>query len=376
MSDSADVSTLFQPHTMGPLTLKNRVLMAPMTRCRAQLPGDVPHQLNAEYYRQRASAGLIFSEGTQISQQGKGYVAAPGIYTDTQRDGWRLVTDAVHADGGLIFAQLWHVGRVSHPIFQPDGGLPVAPSAVEPDEMFVYGPEGKQPVPEPHALTIAEIQRVVEDFRHAAQVAKAAGFDGVQLHGANGYLIDEFLRDKVNRRTDAYGGDAEGRLKFPREVLQALIDVWGADRVGIRVSPTGQFNEMSDSDPVAHFTRFFEAFDELGLAFLEVVGKLFDQDEMDPDQPAINRAAREKFSRTLIFNGDYDAPSAAAEIAAGRCDLVSFGRPFLANPDLPRRYEIGAPLNDPDPANFYDPEAGAKGYTDYPALPEDAGAGV
>ena len=376
MTDSADLSTLFSPHTMGPVTLQNRVLMAPMTRCRSRQPGDVPYELNARYYRQRASAGLIFSEGTQISQQGKGYVGAPGIYTDAQRDGWKQVTDAVHADDGLIFAQLWHVGRVSHPVFQPDGGLPVAPSAVKPEAMKVYGPEGPQPVPEPHALSVEEMNQIVEDFRHAAQIAKDAGFDGVQLHGANGYLIDEFLRDKTNLRTDAYGGSAEGRLKFPLEVLGALIDVWGADRVGIRVSPTGTFNEMGDSDPVAHFTRFFEAFDALGLVFLEVVGKLFDQDEMDPDQVDINRAAREKFSRTLIFNGDYDAASAAKAIAEGRCDLVSFGRPFLANPDLPRRYQLGAPLAEPDPDTFYDPTAGEKGYTDYPALSEATAAKI
>ncbi|MEM8738895.1 MAG: alkene reductase [Planctomycetota bacterium] len=376
MTENTDLQPLFAPYAMGPLTLQHRVLMAPMTRCRATLPEHAPHELNATYYRQRASAGLIFTEGTQISPQGQGYVATPGIYSDAQREGWKLVTDAVHQQGGLIFAQLWHVGRASHPDFQPDGKDPVAPSAIAPENLYVHGPHGKKPVGTPHALTPDEIAAIVEDFRHAATVAQDAGFDGVQLHGANGYLIDAFLRDGTNHRDDDFGGDITRRLKFPLQVLDALVDVWGADRVGIRLSPTGTFNEMSDSDPVAHFTQIFKALDDSGIGHLEVVGQLFDQPEPDPDQTAINQAAREHFSRTLIFNGDYNAASAAQAIDQGRCDLVTFGRPFLANPDLPHRFRLGSELNEPDSATLYDPSAGPKGYTDYDSLPGHAAAGV
>lgn len=376
MTDRIDPSPLFSSHDLGLLTLQNRVLMAPMTRCRAKLPALVPHELNATYYRQRAAAGLIISEGTQISQQGQGYVGTPGMVSDDQRDGWKRVTDAVHDEGGLIFAQLWHVGRVSHPDFQPDGQAPVAPSALEPDDLYVHGPDGKKPIGQPHALTPDEITSIVKDFRHAAKIAQDAGFDGVQLHGANGYLVDEFLRDSTNHRTDDFGSSLENRLRFPKMILEALIEVWGPDRVGIRVSPTGTFNEMSDSDPLEHFTYFFKAFDALKLGHLEVVGQLFDQPQPHPAQADIDAAARRLFSRTLIFNGGYDADSAAQAIAQGRCDLVSFGRPFIANPDLPHRFKLGAALADPDPDTFYDPAAGETGYTDYPALPDVAGAKI
>ncbi|MEM7625105.1 MAG: alkene reductase [Planctomycetota bacterium] len=369
MPETTDAALLFSPHKMGPLTLPNRVLMAPMTRCRASLPGEVPTELNATYYRQRASAGLIFTEATHVSPGGIGYVAMPGIYSDAQRDGWKLVTDAVHDAGGRIFAQLYHAGRVTHPELLPDGLGPVAPSAVEMKETQSHTPSGKHPIPTPHALTADEIAAVVEEYRHAAQIAKDAGFDGVQLHGANGYLIDEFLRDGTNQRTDDFGGSVNNRLRFPLQVIHALIDVWGAERVGVRVSPTGTFNEMSDSDPLNNFTAIFEAIDGTGVGHLEVVGQLFDQPEPHPHQAAINAAAREKFSRTLIFNGDYNAEKATAALADGMCDLITFGRPFLSNPDLPARLQTGADLAEfTDPTLLYNPMAGEKGYTDFPAL--------
>ncbi|MEM8783038.1 MAG: alkene reductase [Planctomycetota bacterium] len=366
-----ELAPLFSTATLGPCPLPHRVLMAPMTRCRASLPGEVPTQLNATYYRQRASAGLIFTEATHVSPGGLGYVAMPGIYSDAQRDGWKLVTDAVHDAGGRIFAQLYHAGRVTHPELLPDGLGPVAPSAVEMKETQAHTPSGKHPIPAPHALTADEIAAIVEEYRHAAQVAQDAGFDGVQLHGANGYLIDEFLRDGTNQRTDDFGGSIENRLRFPLQVLHALIEVWGAERVGIRVSPTGTFNEMSDSDPLQHFTAIFKAIDNTGVGHLEVVGQLYDQPEPHPQQEGINAAAREYFTRTLIFNGDYTAQKAAQAIADGVCDLVTFGRPFLANPDLPKRLRTGAELSEfPDPSLLYNPAAGEKGYTDLPALAE------
>ncbi|MEO1235761.1 MAG: alkene reductase [Planctomycetota bacterium] len=363
------VDLLFSPHALGSLTLPNRVLMAPMTRCRASLPGEVPTELNATYYRQRASAGLIFTEATHVSPGGLGYLAMPGIYSDAQRDGWKLVTDAVHDAGGRIFAQLYHAGRVTHPELLPDSLGPVAPSAIELQETQAHTPSGKHPIPTPHALTADEIAAIVEQYRHAARIAQDAGFDGVQLHAANGYLIDEFLRDGTNRRTDDFGGSVENRLRFPLQVLHALIDVWGPERVGVRVSPTGTFNEMSDSDPRKHFTAIFEAIEGTGVGHLEVVGQLFDQPEPHPDQAAVNAAAREQFTRTLIFNGDYNAEKAAAALSAGACDLVTFGRPFLSNPDLPARLQTGADLAEfTDPTLLYKPMAGEKGYTDFPAL--------
>ncbi|MEM8873884.1 MAG: alkene reductase [Planctomycetota bacterium] len=360
---------LFKPHDLGPMTLKNRVLMSPMTRCRAKLPGEVPHELNAEYYRQRSGAGLIFTEATHVAPGGLGYVAMPGIYSEQQQAGWKLVTDAVHEADGLIFAQLYHAGRVTHSDMLPDGLGPVAPSAVALKDTQAHTPNGKQAIPTPHVLTESEIAAIVSEFRGAATVAKAAGFDGVQLHAANGYLPDSFLRDGTNHRTDDFGGSIDNRLRFPLQILHALLEVFAPERIGIRVSPTGAFNEMSDSDPLDHYTRIFGAINETGVGHLEVVGQLFDQPEAHPDQDAINAAAREKFGRTLIFNGDYDAESARSVIGDGKCDLVTFGRPFLGNPDLPRRFAENAPLNDPPaPSLFYDPSAGAKGYTDQPTM--------
>lgn len=365
---------LFSSYQAGALSLQNRVLMSPMTRCRSEVPGEVPNALMAEYYRQRATAGLIFTEATHVSANGLGYFGMPGIFSEAQREGWKPITQAVHDAGGVIYAQLFHCGRVTHPELIPGEPGPVAPSAVPMQETVAYTPTGKHAIPTATPLNQAQIPEYVAIFKHAAQVAQDAGFDGVQLHGANGYLIDEFLRDGTNQRDDAFGGNITNRLAFPMMVLDALIEVWGTERVGLRVSPTGTFNEMSDTDPLGHFTEVFKAVQAKQLGHLEVVGQLFDQPEPHPQTEAINAAARKIFTNTLIFNGDYNADKAEAAIAGGHCDLVTFGRPFLANPDLPRRLQTGADLAEvTDPTTLYNNQLGAKGYTDYPAL-DPAGA--
>jgi len=351
----------------GDATLPNRVLMAPLTRSRSQQPGDIPWALNAEYYAQRASAGLIVSEATQISPQGKGYAFTPGIHTDEQVEGWRLVTDAVHAAGGRIFAQLWHVGRISHVDLQPDGQAPVAPSAVKAaSQTYITATSGMIDVSEPRALELEELPGIVDQYRRAAERAKAAGFDGVEIHGANGYLLDQFTRDGTNRRTDAYGGSVENRLRLPLEVATAVVDVWGPDRVGYRISPTGAFNDMTDSDPVATFTALAGRLSDLGLVYIHVVESFAGQ----PRDEATPQAVREAFSQVYIANGGYTPDMARDRIDEGKADAVAFGVAFLANPDLPERIARGAPLNDPDPATFYG--GTAAGYTDYPRL-EQAG---
>ena len=357
---------LFRPLTVGDLAVPNRVWMAPLTRCRALLPGHVPWELNAAYYRERASAGVIFTEATEIAPEGRGYVGVPGVFTDEQVAGWRKVTAAVHESGGRIVCQLWHVGRASHPAFQPDGKLPVAPSAVAADAE-IHLPDGsKEPYPVPRALDADELPGIVDAYRHAAVKSQEAGFDGVELHGANGYLIDEFLRDGANRRTDEYGGSPENRCRFPLRVLDALVDVWGADRVGIRVSPVGSFNGMTDADPPPLYRHLFGELAERGVAFLEVVGAIHGDDVDTAVLDEINADARRLFPRTLIFNGGYTGETARAAISDGKCDAVTFGTPFLANPDLPRRLKEGAELNEPNPATFY--ARGADGYVDYPSL--------
>ena len=357
---------LFRPLTVGDLEVRNRVWMAPLTRCRSLLPGHVPWELNAAYYRERATAGLILSEATEICPEGRGYVGVPGLFTEEQVAGWKKVTAAVHESGGTVFCQLWHVGRASHPAFQPGGKDPVAPSAVAADAE-VHLPDGsKVPYPVPRALDADELPGIVATYRTAAERAKAAGFDGVQLHAANGYLIDEFLRDGANRRTDEYGGTPENRCRFPLMVLDPLIDVWGPDRVAVRVSPLGSFNGMSDSDPLALFSHLFGELEGRGIAMLEVVGAIHG-DDVDRDLlDRINAAARETFSRTFVFNGGYDGDSARAAIDGGECDAITFGTPFLANPDLPRRLREGADLNESDPATWY--TRGPEGYVDYPSL--------
>lgn len=341
---------------IGSLPLKNRMVMAPMTRSRAG-EGDAATAAAAEYYRQRASAGLIVAEGSQISAQGKGYPRTPGIFTDAQIAGWKQVTDAVHAAGGSIFLQLWHVGRLSHPLVQANGELPVAPSAIK-AEGELYTSEGLKAYEAPRALRLDEIAGIVADFRRGAENAKLAGFDGVEIHGANGYLVDQFLRDGANARTDAYGGSVENRARFLKEVVEAVIEVFGADRVGVRLSPIFNIFSISDSNPQATFGHAADMLGRYGLAYLHVV----QLGEGSFDFLALKR----RYGGTYIANGGYDATRAVAAIEAGEADLVSFGTPFLANPDLVERFRRGAPLNAPDPATFYQGEA--QGYTDYPAL--------
>lgn len=358
-----DVSPLFDPLPLGADTLPNRVLMAPLTRNRAHEDGT-PWEVAAEYYAQRASAGLILTEATQISPEGKGYINTPGIHSEAQVAGWRRITDAVHAEGGRIWLQLWHVGRISHVTLQPGGQPPVAPSAVR-AEAQTFTHEGFQDTSEPRALDTGEIPRLVADYRRAAENAKAAGFDGVEVHAANGYLLDQFLTDGANRRTDRYGGSVENRLRLPLEVTEAVIGVWGSDRVGLRLSPFGTFNGVTESDREGLFTAAYRAFDRLGLAFLHVVEKFPGSDVADAEAEALDRL-RGHWTGTYIANGDFDGARAADWVRRGRAHAITFGRPFIANPDLPERIRLGAPLNEPDHATFYGGDE--RGYTDYPAL--------
>lgn len=366
MADSHD--PLFNPFKLGDLTLPNRIVMAPLTRSRAAQPGDIPNELNAAYYRQRASAGLIIAEATQVSPQGKGYAFTPGIHSEAQVEGWRKVTDAVHEAGGRIHLQLWHVGRISHPDLQPNGELPVAPSAIKPKgaQTFVSAQSGMVDVPEPRALRAEEIPGIVEQFRIGAQNAKAAGFDGVEIHAANGYLLDQFLRTGSNTRTDEYGGSVDNRLRFPMMVVEAVAGVWGAECTGIRVSPTGSFNDMRDDDPVTTYAAFAKRLDEVGLAYIEVVEDSF-QGNLEQGRPqAVIDAIGANFSRAYIGNGRYGADEARQRLREGQCDLVSFGRPFISNPDLPERFRRGAELNRWDDSTFYGGDE--RGYIDYPSL--------
>ena len=363
---------LFQPIALGPYTLAHRVAMAPLTRSRAGQPGDVPTTMNAEYYRQRASAALIITEATQISQQGQGYAWTPGIYTDAQVQAWREVSTAVHAANGLIFMQLWHVGRVSHPSFQPDAGLPVAPSALPvPGKTFIVDEQGNGvwgDVPVPRALETAEIADIVEDYRRAARNALNAGMDGVEIHAGNGYLLDQFLNSNSNQRDDAYGGSVENRARFLLEVVAAVADEVGAERVGVRLTPMGRFMGMGDDTPEATFGYLVEALNQWNLAYLHLVepamvGTVKD-DNFDPRWDAIIAQLRQTWNGVLILAGGYDAESAEQALNADRADIIAFGRPFLANPDLPRRLHDGLELNTPDPSSFFGGDQ--RGYVDYP----------
>jgi N-ethylmaleimide reductase len=354
---------ILSPFKLGPLMLPNRVVMAPMTRNRAG-PGNVPSPLNATYYAQRASAGLIVSEATQVSPQGVGYPGTPGIHSAEQVAGWKGVTDAVHASGGRMFLQLWHVGRMSHPLLQPGGALPVAPSAIVPAGQAMTG-DGLKPFVAPRALETAEIAGIVEDYRRGARNARAAGFDGVELHGANGYLIDQFLRDGVNRRTDGYGGSAENRVRFLVEATEAVVGEWGADRVGVRLSPTNPFNDMTDSSPAATFATAVRELNRFGLAYLHVVEPVAGDPVAAGEMPDI-AFFRRLWHGALIGNKGYDLARANAAIRQGLADLISFATLFLANPDLPTRFRRGGPFNSPDRKTFYG--GTAAGYTDYPQL--------
>lgn len=348
---------LFAPVRLGPYELRNRMAMAPLTRNRASV-GNVPHELNALYYGQRASAGLIISEASQVSPQGVGYPGTPGIHSREQVGGWKLVTKAVHERGGRIFLQLWHVGRISHPSLQPNGELPVAPSAITPagDAFTAIGP---QPFVTPRALETHEISGIVEQYRQGATNALAAGFDGVEIHAANGYLIDQFLRDGANRRTDRYGGSLENRTRFLLEVTGAAVEIWGANRVGVRLSPVSPFNDMIDSNPQQTFGHAAAALNRFGLAYVHVV----ETGAEDPQRPFDFASLRKAFKGAYIANGGYTKERAHAVLARRDADLVSFGVLFLANPDLPARFAKGAPLNTPDPSTFYG--GSEKGYTDY-----------
>jgi N-ethylmaleimide reductase len=352
---------LLSPYKLSNLELPNRIVMAPLTRNRAGI-GNVPGPLNATYYAQRASAGLIIAEATQVSPQGLGYPATPGIHSPEQVAGWKLVTDAVHQEDGRIFLQLWHVGRISHPDLQPDGMLPVAPSAIAPrGEAATY--EGMKPFVTPRALETSEIPGIVEQYRQGAKNALEAGFDGVEIHGANGYLLDQFLRDGTNQRTDEYGGSIENRARLLLEVTEAVVGVWGTQRVGVRLSPSGTFNDMHDSNPLETFGYATEALNRFGLAYLHIV-EVTEADLRHGGTEVPTSYLRDRFTGTLMVNAGYDRDRGNAVIAKKEADLVSFGTLFLANPDLPRRFALKAPLNQPDPTTFYG--GTEKGYTDYP----------
>ncbi|MGB5161095.1 MAG: alkene reductase [Thermoanaerobaculia bacterium] len=359
------MSNLFSSLQLGPYALPNRIVMAPMTRCRADA-NTVPTPIMIEYYRQRSSAGLIITEATQVSRQGIGYPNTPGIHDGRQVEGWKPITGAVHEAGGRIFLQLWHCGRISHSLFQDDGTLPVAPSAVAPAGEHLT-PAGMKPFETPRALEIDEIAGVVDNYRRGAQSALEAGFDGVEIHGANGYLPDQFLRDGSNHRTDAYGGPVENRARFLLEVTQAAVDVWGPERVGVRLSPSATFNDMRDSDPLATFGYAISALDKLGIVYLHLVEGT-EADERHGGSIVLTSEFRPLFERALIVNSGYDLARGNAVIGAGEADLVSFAQLFLANPDLPARLAANGPFNEPDFETFYG--GGEKGYSDYPALAE------
>lgn len=356
-------SDLFQPVRLGPYQLANRIVMAPLTRSRAGEDG-VPRPVMAEYYAQRASAGLIITEGANISPQGRGFALSPGIYDAAQVEGWRQVTEAVHARGGRIFPQLWHVGRVSHPSLQPDGALPMAPSAIRP-EATSYTEAGFQPCVTPRALATAEIPEIVEQYRHATRNALAAGFDGVEIHAANGYLIEQFLRDSTNKRTDAYGGSRENRARLLLEVTEAVAGVCGGERVGIRLSPISPVNGADlDSDPAGTYAYVVERLNAFDLAYIHIIEGATQGPREVPGGFDLQRLR--PFKGLYIANNGYDL---ALALKARRCnlaDLVSFGRLYIANPDLVERLRIGASLNVPDRATFFGGDAA--GYTDYPVL--------
>lgn len=347
--------TLFDPVTIGAWDLPNRIFLAPLTRARSGAE-RIPNALMAEYYRQRVSAGLIISEATSVTPMGVGYADTPGIWSDEQVEGWKLITRAVHEAGGKILLQLWHVGRISDPIFL-NGETPVAPSAIQPaGHVSLVRPQ--KPFVTPRALETGEIPGIIEAYRKGAENAQAAGFDGVEIHGANGYLLDQFLQDKTNHRTDNYGGPIENRARLILEVTDAVISVWGASRVGMHLAPRGDAHDAGDSNPLATFSHVARELGQRGIAFICAREHLGD-DRIGPQLKAA-------FGGAYVANEKFTAETANQVLAAGEADAVAFGVPFLANPDLPERFRLGAPLNQPDPSTFYAP--GPKGYTDYPFL--------
>ena len=365
-----DASILFSPFRLGDLHLNNRLVMAPLTRNRASSVTQAPNDLNARYYRQRATAGLIISEATQISQQGQGYAWTPGIYSQAQIDGWRKVTDAVHGAGGKIFIQLWHVGRVSHVSLQPGGAQPVAPSAIA-AKTKTFIETGFAETSEPRALRLDEIPGLIADYAKAAENAKRAGFDGIEIHGANGYLIDQFLKDGTNQRTDCYGQTIENRARFALEVTDAILGVWDKNRVGIRLSPVSPANNATDSHPAALFGYLVEQLSARNIAYIHVI-------EGATGGPRDNvpfdfLALRKRFAGAYIANNAYTRDLAVEALQQGHADLIAFGKAFIANPDLVERLRRNAPLNVPKQESFYG--GAAEGYTDYPTLEEAAGTG-
>jgi len=366
---------LFSPVKIGPTELLHRVVMAPLTRLRSQQPGDIPTPMMAEYYAQRASdGGLIISEATAVSTTGRGYLGAPGIYADNQIAAWRQVTDALHAKGGRMFMQLWHVGRTSH-VELTGGAAPVAPS-VTPYEGLVFTKAGWTPASPHRALETNEIPGILDDYRRAAERAKAAGFDGVEIHSANGYLLDQFLQDGSNRRTDAYGGSVENRARLLAEVTAAVAAVWGGNRVGVRLGPSGSWNGMSDSHPEETFAYAARLLNRFGLAYLHVIEPRIKGSEAtgDNQEPVASKALRKIFHGPIVAAGGFDPESAEAIVEAGYADLVAFGRHFIANPDLPQRIRYGLPLNRYDRSTFYGGDS--RGYVDYPAYERSEKAGV
>ncbi|MET3762619.1 alkene reductase [Sphingomonas sp. UYEF23] len=358
------MATLFDSYTLGTIPLANRIVMAPLTRNRAAA-GFVPGPFAADYYAQRATAGLLIAEATQVSQQGQGYQDTPGIYTDAQVEGWRVVTDRVHAAGGKIFLQLWHVGRISHVDLQPDGGAPVAPSAIRAEAKTFVG-NAFVDTSTPRALELDEMPGIVEDFRRAAANAIRAGFDGVEVHGANGYLLDQFAKDGANHRTDAYGGSIENRARLMLEVTKAVVAEVGADRTGIRISPVSPASGVSDSNPQPLFDYIVDALSALDLVYLHVIEGATggDRDFAPFDYASLRR----RFANTYMANNGYTLELATKAVESNTADLIAFGQPYIANPDLVERFKQHAPLNTIDQATLYG--GGAKGYTDYPTLAE------
>ena len=357
------MSLLLSKTTLGPLSLQNRLVMCPLTRSRAT--GNVPNDLMVQYYAQRASAGLIISEGTTPSPNGLGYPRIPGIFSAEQVAGWKKITDAVHAGGAKMFIQFMHTGRIGHPLNLPAGAKVVAPSAVAAKGEMFTDAEGLKPHPIPHAMTAADIKSTIAEFVQAAKNAMAAGFDGVELHGANGYLLEQFIRPNSNTRTDNYGGSIENRARFALEVIDATIAAIGKDKVGIRLSPFGVFNDMPlYPEMEADYTYLAQKLNAAGLLYIHLVDHSSMGAPKVPD--SVKAMFRSTFKRTLILSGGYDAARAESDLAAGKCDLVAVGKPFLANPDLVARWKTHVAVNAPDMATFYTP--GPKGYTDYPAL--------
>jgi N-ethylmaleimide reductase len=357
--------TLFSPLKVGPLTLAHRVVMAPLTRMRSNQPGDIPGELMVEYYGQRTSeGGLIISEATTVAITGRGYLGAPGIYSDAQVAGWKRVTDTVHAKGGKIFLQLWHVGRTSH-VDMTDGIIPVGASAI-PYDGVAFTKNGWVPVSQNRALEITEIPEIIEQFRAGSERAKAAGFDGVEIHGGNGYLLDQFLQDGSNQRTDAYGGSAENRARLLLEVTTAVISVWGADRVGVRIAPSTSFNGMKDSNPSETFSYVAGALDRLGIAYLHIIEPRIKGNQATADglPPVAAGELRKFFKGNILAAGGFEPATAEEIIQSGDADFVAFGRHFISNPDLPLRIKLGVPLTPYDRTTFYGGDF--RGYTDYP----------